>query len=70
MADFQCAQLLGPRYRRLDGPLSGPIPLDAADRAKDLITLAQAVPLEGHVAWLTGTFLGPAPAVGGGSPPG
>jgi patatin-like phospholipase/acyl hydrolase len=68
VADFQCAQLLGPRYRRLDGVLPQAVTLDAVDRANDLMAFAQGVPLDSHITWLTDTFLGAAPAPGG-TPP-
>jgi uncharacterized protein len=52
VADYQCTQILGDRYMRLDAQLEEPIGLDAADRVDDLIEVAEALPLDQAVAWL------------------
>jgi uncharacterized protein len=46
VADFQCRQLLGERYVRLDPVLPEPIALDAADRIDRLIEIADETPLD------------------------
>lgn len=52
IADYQCAELLGERYMRLDVPLEEPIALDAVERVSDMITMAETASLEGVVRWL------------------
>ncbi len=54
VADFECKQLLGPRYFRL-APIFKPgdaIALDAVGRVVDLINFAQAVDLTDAFTWL------------------
>ncbi len=45
IADYQCAELLGERYMRLDVALEEPIALDAIERVPDMIDMAEAAPL-------------------------
>jgi patatin-like phospholipase/acyl hydrolase len=52
VADYQCAQVLGPRYLRLDVTLEEPIDLDDAERVADLIEIAEATSLAEAIAWL------------------
>lgn len=52
VADYQCLQVLGERYFRLDVRLEQPIELDAVDRLDDLVEIADARPLDDVVAWL------------------
>lgn len=52
VADYQCAQVLGPRYHRVDLELEEPIDLDAVDRIADLVEIAEATPVEDAIAWL------------------
>eukprot|EP01111_Echinosteliopsis_oligospora_P001292 TRINITY_DN1194_c0_g1_i1.p1 TRINITY_DN1194_c0_g1~~TRINITY_DN1194_c0_g1_i1.p1 ORF type:complete len:356 (+),score=107.47 TRINITY_DN1194_c0_g1_i1:75-1142(+) len=50
--DYQCAQLLGPRYQRVDPPLPKPIALDQPAELPTLIKLAEAVDLRQTQQWL------------------
>jgi len=52
LADYQCQQLIGDCYRRVNADLPGAIGLDAVDRIDDLIALADACDLEPILAWL------------------
>ncbi len=54
VADFECAQLLGDRYCRLEPifPAGKSFPMDDVSKIVDLMDLAQSVDLTGPVAWL------------------
>ena len=54
VADFQCAQLLGNRYCRLEPifPAGKSFPMDDVNKIVDLMDLAQSFDLTGAVAWL------------------
>ena len=54
VADFQCAQLLGNRYCRLEPifPAGKSFPMDDVSKIVDLMDLAQSFDLTGAVAWL------------------
>jgi len=54
VADFQCKQLLGPHYERLEPvfPLGTTIGYDEVDRIVDLLDLARSVDLTHTLAWL------------------
>jgi len=53
VADYQCEQLLGERYRRLDALLPHAIDLDAVTRIPQLLTLADELDIDPIVRWLT-----------------
>jgi hypothetical protein len=52
VTDFQCAQLLGAHYHRVDPPLPGPVALDEPDKLPLLTQLAQSVDLAPTQQWL------------------
>jgi uncharacterized protein len=52
VADYQCRQLLGSRYHRLDPNLPYPIELDHVHRIPDLRRLALQVDLDASLRWL------------------
>jgi len=52
LADYQCRQLLGPRYHRLDPVLSDPIDLDDSRQIYQLNQLAGRLDLQPTIAWL------------------
>jgi patatin-like phospholipase/acyl hydrolase len=54
VADFECAQLLGDRYCRLEPifPAGKSFPMDDVNKIVDLMDLAQSFDLTGAVAWL------------------
>ena len=54
VADFQCAQLLGNRYCRLEPifPAGKSFPMDDVSKIVDLMDLAQSFDLTGAVGWL------------------
>ncbi len=52
VGDYQCQQLLGDRYRRIQIDYEEPIALDAIDRVDDLIEVAEAARLEPFRDWL------------------
>jgi uncharacterized protein len=52
LADYQCQQLLGSKYLRIDFVLPEAIGLDAADKIEDLMAIADATPLDDIAAWL------------------
>ena len=59
LADYQCRQLLGARYMRIDFILPEVIGLDAANKIDDLVALADSLPLESAIAWLQSNWLPP-----------
>ncbi len=54
VADFECAQLLGNRYCRIEPvfPAGKSFPIDDVSKIVDLMDLAQSFDLTGAVAWL------------------
>jgi hypothetical protein len=52
LADYQCRQLLGARYIRIDVQLQDTIGLDAAEKLSEIIQLADEIDLEEAVSWL------------------
>eukprot|EP01113_Clastostelium_recurvatum_P024796 TRINITY_DN2963_c0_g1_i3.p1 TRINITY_DN2963_c0_g1~~TRINITY_DN2963_c0_g1_i3.p1 ORF type:complete len:377 (-),score=85.65 TRINITY_DN2963_c0_g1_i3:46-1137(-) len=52
VTDYQCAQLLGDKYQRVDPPLPTNIPLDEPDKIPALEALAMKVDLEPTKKWL------------------
>ena len=54
VADFECEQLLGNRYRRLEPifPAGKSFPMDDVSKIVDLMDLAQSFDLTGTVGWL------------------
>jgi hypothetical protein len=52
LADYQCRQLLGVRYLRIDFQLIDSVGLDAVDKIGELIQLADELDLERPAAWL------------------
>ena len=56
LADFQCRQILGRRYHRLDPVLPEEIGLDAVDRIPELEELAAGADITGAVAWVRTYF--------------
>ncbi len=54
VADFECAQLLGDRYCRLEPifPAGKSFPMDDVNKIVDLMDLAQSFDLTGTVGWL------------------
>ena len=54
VADFECAQLLGDRYCRVEPifPAGKSFPMDDVNKIVDLMDLAQSFDLTGTVAWL------------------
>jgi patatin-like phospholipase/acyl hydrolase len=56
VADYQCARVLGRRYHRLDPEFAEPISLDDLTRIPDLLDIAERVPLEHSVQWLSRYF--------------
>lgn len=57
-ARYECEQLLGERFHRLDAPLERAIELDDAGAAPDLVEMAKRVrePMEAAVAWVRAWF--------------
>jgi len=60
VADYECRQILGKRYHRLNPVLPHPIGLDSVDDCDVLEQLAAAQPLDDAVAWLDANWLAPA----------
>lgn len=60
IADYQCRQVLGKRYLRIDPVLAESIGLDAVDRIPMLEQIADGVDLDEPVAWLERWFGTPA----------
>jgi uncharacterized protein len=58
VADFQCRQILGDRYLRLDAVLPRGIGLDDVSAIPDLDDLADATDLGGTIRWLDEHFAG------------
>jgi patatin-like phospholipase/acyl hydrolase len=60
ITDYQCRQLLGERYHRVDPefPPGVNVPLDAVDKTPYMVEFAQAVPLEPTIEWLREVWLG------------
>jgi patatin-like phospholipase/acyl hydrolase len=54
--DYQCNQLFGPRYRRVNPSLPEAIPLDAVDQIDLLLRVAQGADLSETVNWLEQYF--------------
>ncbi len=57
VADYQVAQSLGERYRRLNPLLPGPIHLDDVDKVGLLQQIGEEVDLSGVVEWIARTYL-------------
>lgn len=57
IARFQCEQLLGRRFVRVQPLLDPPIALDDVDRIADMLAVADAVPLDGIADWLRREWL-------------
>ncbi len=66
VADFQCRQILGRRYLRLDPVLAEEIALDAVDMIPTLDEVADSADLEAAARWVTTYFGVAAPARTGG----
>ncbi len=58
LADYQCQQLLGDNYRRLDPELPQIIPLDAVDQIPLLINTAEDTEIDEIITWLSIQFKG------------
>ena len=52
LPDFQCRQILGDRYRRVDAEMRGSTPMDDPSKMPDLIAAADAVDIDPIVDWL------------------
>jgi len=52
VADFQCTQLLGSRYHRLDPWLPEAIDLDDVDKAERIVEIAESIDIRATVRWL------------------
>lgn len=52
IADYQCTQLLGSRYRRLDVALDEVVELDDAKQVERLVAIAGQAPIDDTVRWL------------------
>jgi hypothetical protein len=52
VTDFQCAQIIGDRFHRVNPPLPKNIPLDCPDQMPTLVQLANAIDLEPTVQWI------------------
>lgn len=61
VADYQCKQVLGSRYHRVDVALEEPIELDDVERLDDLVEIAEGVPLDRAISWLRETTAGAVP---------
>lgn len=53
VTDFQCAQILGDRYMRVNPPLPKNMPLDCPQQMPQLVQLAQAIDLSPTQEWIT-----------------
>jgi patatin-like phospholipase/acyl hydrolase len=62
VADFQCRQILGTRYLRVDPILPEDIGLDAVDRIPDLERIGEDTDLDAAARWVTTHFGVPDPA--------
>jgi patatin-like phospholipase/acyl hydrolase len=62
VAAYECAQLLGDRYHRVNCVLDQPIPLDAYSKVDSLIGYADALDLTDSVAWIQRYVMAPAAA--------
>jgi len=60
IADYECAQILGKRYHRLNPVLPHPIGLDAVDELDMLERLAARQPVGDTLAWLDTHWMAPA----------
>lgn len=52
LVDYQCQQLLGERYIRLNVQLNEALDLDAVDKVQEMIALADSFDLTGMVNWI------------------
>ena len=52
LADYECRQLLGKRYIRIDPLMPYPIAMDRVDKMPEMIEVANQCRLEEAVAWL------------------
>jgi patatin-like phospholipase/acyl hydrolase len=59
VAAYECTQLLGDRYHRVNCVLDQPIPLDAYAKVDSLIGYADALDLTDAVAWIQRYFVEP-----------
>ena len=63
VATYQCRAMLGRRFHRLDPVLRADVPLDGADKVRELVDWADKENLQETVAWIEGAYLA-APAPG------
>jgi patatin-like phospholipase/acyl hydrolase len=59
LADYQCKQLLGKRYLRLNPIMQKSVGLDDVKSVSFLLQLADLEPLDAHVRWLKRNFKAP-----------
>lgn len=52
VADYQCQQVLGERYHRVNCALEQPVPLDCYQKMENLIRYANEMDIEGAASWL------------------
>jgi len=57
IADYECRQILGKRYHRLNPVLPHPIGLDAVDECATLEQLARAERLDSTIEWIDSTWM-------------
>jgi hypothetical protein len=70
LADYQCRQMLGKRYLRL-APAFAPghvIALDAVERVRELVEVAESVDLTAAVEWIRRVWMAPKPRKRVGAP--
>jgi hypothetical protein len=56
LADYQCQQLLGDRYLRINPLLPAPIGMDRVDKIPVLETIAQQADLKEAIDWIKRYF--------------
>lgn len=59
LADYQCRQLLGKRYMRINPIMQKPVGLDDVKNVPFLLQIADLEPLEAQVRWLKRNFKAP-----------
>jgi hypothetical protein len=57
---YECAQILGDRYQRVNSVLDQAIPLDAYSKVDSLIAYADALDLTDTIAWIQRYMMAPA----------
>jgi hypothetical protein len=62
VAAYECAQILGNRYHRVNCIFDQPIPLDAYQKADSLIGYADGLDLTDTVAWIQRYIMAPGAA--------